>query len=334
MTLNQILQRIKQLAENHPQINYFFVGAADEFLDQQDVTYPALFCELQPNANLDFDAKFLTYNFKIYIFDLLNVSDKALLNQWEVTSDTSSIAQDFLALITDNTFTDWYANSDYNLSIEEYKLQDLCCGVTFDVAIGIPFDANRCQVPTTYNWDVIDDNGEFTLNQILNRCEALALSHDQVNSYVLGRFDRFLDGADIVYPAVFADFGRTGRISLTDRLASYDVNFHFFDLMDISANALNNEFEVKSDMIQVAIDFAAMLLSNSFKWIIGSSFDIQIKDYQLQDLTAGVTLKATISSWYDANKCQVPSVEEVGNFILWNDTDKILINDTEKLLYA
>lgn len=332
MTLKQIITRLETLALSHRQINHFFLGGADEFLDLEDIQYPALFITLNNNARISLDDRLCTYNFTLYFFELLNISDKALENQWEATSDMASVAQDYLALLLDNDYKYWDVNTDFNLEVKEYQLQDLACGVSVEVQISSRFDANNCQVPATYTY-VDDINGELTLKQILKRCEDLALSHNQVNSYVLGRFDRFLDGSDILYPAVFAEFGRTGTISLSQKLATYQFTFHFFDLLDIADRSLNNEFEVKSDMMQVAQDYLSMLGYYGFKWVIGSEHSVTIQDYQLQDLTAGVSVTVDISSYFDANKCQVPTIEEIGDFIIWNDTDKILVDDSNKLLY-
>jgi hypothetical protein len=332
MTLKQIIARLSDLAANHRQINHFFLGGADEFLDDEDVQYPALFVTLNNNASISLDERLCTYNFTLYFFELLNIADKSLVNQWEATSDMASVAQDYLALLLDVEYKDWDVNTDFNLEVKEYQLQDLACGVSVDVQISSRFDANKCQVPATYTY-TDDVSGELTLKQILTRCENLALSHDQVNSYVLGRFDRFLDGSDVIYPAVFAEFGRTGTISLSQRLATYRFTFHFFDLLDIADNSLNNEFEVKSDMMQVAQDYLAMLGYYGFRWVIGSEHSVTIQDYQLQDLTAGVSVTVDISSYFDANKCQVPTLDELGDFIIWNDYDKILVDDTNKLLY-
>jgi len=67
-------------------------------------------------------------------------------------------------------------------------------------------------------------------------------------------------------------------------------------------------------------------------WDIGTDYPMQIKDYQLQDLTAGVSVKVDISTRFDANKCQVPI--DFGNFLLWSDNQYFLIDDDEKLKYG
>jgi hypothetical protein len=263
----------------------------------------------------------------------MDTANRSLENVWDVTSDMASVAQDYLALLKDQEYTDWEIGDDYNMTIRDYELQDLTCGVSVDVTIGIRFDANRCQVPTTFSFAEYDGSS-LTLKQVVARIGALATSHKQVNHFFIGNFDEFLDGPDVTYPACFAELDRNGVVSLTDRLCKYSFTFHFFDLMDIANNALQNEFEIKSDMLSVAMDFLAMLNYFGFQhsWEIAEEYDLTIRDYQLQDLTAGVSINVEIGVRFDANKCQ--AVVDIGNFLLWNDTDAFLINNNDKLVYA
>jgi hypothetical protein len=333
MTLKEIISRLEELALSHRQINHFFIGAPDEFLDSTDVTYPALFAELKPDGNVSLTDRVANYNFTFYFFDLMDTANKSLANVWDVTSDMSSVAQDYLALLKDVDYTTWEVGEEYALNIVDYQLQDLTCGVSVDVTIGVRFDANRCQVPSTYNFaEYASDT--LTLKQTIGRIEALATAHKQINHVFIGSFDEFLDGEDVTYPAMFGELNQTSRISLTDRLATYSFTFYFFDLLDIADRSLANEFEVKSDMASVALDFLAMLNYFGFQhsWEIGTDYPMQIKDYQLQDLTAGVSVKVDISTRFDANKCQVPT--DGGNFLLWADGQYFLINNTDKLIYA
>jgi hypothetical protein len=332
LTLKQIISRLEELALSHLQVNHFFCGAADEFLDDADVVYPAIFAELKPDNSINLTNRVTNYNFTFYVLDLLDVSDNALQNQWEISSDLTQIAQDYLAMLYDTSYTDWDINDSYNIEIKKYQLQDLCGGIKVDVTIGSKFDADRCQVPTDYTFaDYTDAN--LTLKQIITRLETLALSHKQINHYFLGDFDEFLDSTDVNYPACFAELNRTGNIALTDRLAKYQFTFYFFDLLDIANNALQNEWEVKSDMSSVAQDFIAMLNYNGFAWQLNTEYTMSVNDYELQDLCAGVSVTVQIGARFDANLCQVPSTD-AGNFLLWDDGQYFLINNNDKLIYA
>lgn len=333
MTLKQTISRLQTLAESHRQINHFFIGGFDEFLDDEDVVYPALFCELKPDSTISLTNRVANFNFTFYFFDLMDTANRSLANVWDVTSDMASVAQDYIALLKDQDYTDWEVGDDYNMSIRDYELQDLTCGVSVDVTIGIRFDANRCQVPNTFTFAEYAESS-LTLKQVVARIGALATSHKQINHFYIGNFDEFLDGPDVVYPACFAELDRTGVISLTDRLCKYSFTFHFFDLMDIANNALANEFEVKSDMLSVAMDFLAMLNYFGFQhsWVIGEDYAMNIRDYQLQDLTAGVSIQVEIGVRFDANKCQ--AVVDIEEFLLWADNQYFLINNSEKLFHG
>jgi len=333
MTLKQTISRLQTLAESHRQINHFFIGGFDEFLDDEDVTYPALFCELKPDSTISLTNRVANFNFTFYFFDLMDTANRSLANVWDVTSDMASVAQDYIALLKDQNYTDWEVGDDYNMSIRDYELQDLTCGVSVDVTIGIRFDANRCQVPNTFTFAEYAGSS-LTLKQVVARIGALATSHKQINHFYIGNFDEFLDGPDVTYPACFAELDKTGTISLTDRLCKYSFTFHFFDLMDIANNALANEFEVKSDMLSVAMDFLAMLNYFGFQhsWTIAEEYPMNIRDYQLQDLTAGVSVQVEIGVRFDANKCQ--AVVDIEEFLLWADNQYFLINNSEKLFHG
>ena len=173
----------------------------------------------------------------------------------------------------------------------------------------------------------------MTLKQVIQRLTELAESHKQINHFFIGGFDEFLDDADVVYPALFCELKPNSTISLTNRVANFNFTFHFFDLMDIANRSLQNEWEVKSDMLSVAMDYIALLKDVEYtEWEVEDDYNLQIRDYELQDLTCGVSVDVTIGVRFDANKCQ--AVADLGNFLLWNDFDKFLINDTEKLIYG
>lgn len=149
----------------------------------------------------------------------------------------------------------------------------------------------------------------LTLKQIVTRLETLALSHRQINHFFIGSADEFLDSSDVTYPACFCELNNNSNISLTDCKWNFNFTFHFFDQMDIANNSLQNEWEVKSDMVAVAQDYIAMLNYTGYQedWEIGMDYQMQIRDYQLQDLVAGVSIGVTIGVRYDANRCQVPA---------------------------
>lgn len=185
LTLKQVIARIERLALSHKQINHFFIGSIDEFLDNKDVTYPALFCELK-NGAISKSQRLTTYNFSLYFLDLLDTASNSLQNEFEVKSDMVSVAQDFMAMLGFTDYqADWDIATDVNMNILDYQLQDLCAGVSLDVAVSTRFDSNRCQVPASdvtfeydntdmkiiYNYIYTNDNGveDVTIGTLANK---------------------------------------------------------------------------------------------------------------------------------------------------------------------
>jgi hypothetical protein len=149
LTLNQVINRLQVLALSHKQINHFFIGGIDEFLDNGDVQYPAVFCEIK-QGQISRANRQATYNFTFYFLDLLNISTGALANEWEVKSDMSSVAQDYLAMVSFYEYQDsWDISTSNNVDFHSFKLHDLCAGVSVSVGVSVRFANDRCQVPAT-----------------------------------------------------------------------------------------------------------------------------------------------------------------------------------------
>lgn len=149
LTLNQVINRLQVLALSHKQINHFFIGGIDEFLDNGDVQYPAVFCEIK-QGQISRANRQATFNFTFYFLDLLNISSEALANEWEVKSDMNSVAQDYLAMISFYDYQDsWDISTSNNIDFHSFKLHDLCAGVSVSVGVSVRFANDRCQVPAT-----------------------------------------------------------------------------------------------------------------------------------------------------------------------------------------
>lgn len=150
----------------------------------------------------------------------------------------------------------------------------------------------------------------LTLNQVITRLESLAGSHKQINTVFTGAISEFMS-ADRVYPCCFIEQQKQFSISKADKQVYYTFRFHFLDLMDVSANATENEFEIKSDMAYVAIDYMAMLEYNDYlqgedSWSIQFNTG-EIVDYKLHDVAAGAMIEVRVGVRYLSDRCQVPS---------------------------
>ena len=139
MTLNQITTQIKSYRLNHPQINYVLFGEFSDKLDDEDVTYPAMFIDLQ-SAN--FSAKQLSYVFNIYLLDRHLQETDAL----EVLSDMSLVAEDMVASLRTPTNT-WVVDDSLPMQFFREADPDFLAGVRIDVTLTLPSLNNRCQIP-------------------------------------------------------------------------------------------------------------------------------------------------------------------------------------------
>lgn len=139
MTLNQIITQIKSYGVNHPQINYVLFGEFADKLDDEDVTYPAMFLDLQ-SAN--FSAKQLSYVFNIYLLDRHLQETDAL----EVLSDMSLVAEDMVASLRTPTNT-WVVDDTLPMQFFREADPDFLAGVRIDVTLTLPSLNNRCQIP-------------------------------------------------------------------------------------------------------------------------------------------------------------------------------------------
>lgn len=148
LTLNQIVTRIKTLALAHHQINHFYFGDPHEFDANGDIIYPACFLEWVPGT-ADRVAHQKRFNFNIYFFDLVKVSDDTEGNETEVLSDMDGVATDMLAMLMSPEYQDdWVIVEAAAIAPVTEVLGDMAAGVFIEVGIVVDFLADSCVVPT------------------------------------------------------------------------------------------------------------------------------------------------------------------------------------------
>jgi hypothetical protein len=153
MTLNQVVKRLETLALGHKQINSFREGDLVDVLNERDIDYPICLVQILPGS-ISRTSKQTNFNFAIYFMDLVNVSNNAKSNELEVQSDLTSIAEDIMALITYPDYLDtWTPSNEAQLEYFNEKFEDLVTAARITLTISTRFDANRCQVPTTQNFE-------------------------------------------------------------------------------------------------------------------------------------------------------------------------------------
>lgn len=143
MTLNQVLARIKNIAEAHAQINTYVFGDVDEFLDGTDNVYPACFCAT-PTANIG--SKETIYNFRLFFLDR-QIQDNT--NVEDVYSDMMQVAGDILAQLR-YPKSPWIVPDTASFEFFNGSREDYLAGVAMDVQIKVPYISDRCVIPSSY----------------------------------------------------------------------------------------------------------------------------------------------------------------------------------------
>lgn len=157
MTLNQVVARIKSLALGHKQVRDFRKGLVTDFFADKAAKYPAV-C-LQDNSGvISLAGHAATLNYRMFIADLVHVSQDTKLNEQDVHSDMVSIAMDLLAQMNNGNYDDWKISADNSLALFSENEGDMQAGCVIDLTIGFIYQQNICQVPTDITDYIPTDN--------------------------------------------------------------------------------------------------------------------------------------------------------------------------------
>lgn len=166
MTLNQVVNRIKDLSLAHKQVRTFYAGLETDFLTDKTTKYPGVFM-LDNGGSISLTGHATTLTYKLFFLDLVHVSEDAKQNEQDVQSDMVSVAMDILAEMNSGIFDDWAISSDNTLQLMREQDNDLIAGCTVDVSIRIKFEQNVCQVPTELiNGSPIDTDMKLVYDEI------------------------------------------------------------------------------------------------------------------------------------------------------------------------
>ena len=141
MTLNQIVKQITTFGNNHEQIKFVYFGDVWERLSNGEVTYPAMFFNLNDAQIL---AKQIQYNFSIYVMDRMLMEET---NETEVLSDMTLVGQDMVASLRDHIY-EWIVNDNMSVTFYTESDPDYLAGIKIDFSLTLSSLNDTCQIPT------------------------------------------------------------------------------------------------------------------------------------------------------------------------------------------
>lgn len=146
MTLNQIIKRVETIALNHLQIRGFYHGFVSDYTDDRDSKYSV--CILQNNGgSLNHSQHIATVNFRMFLLDMVHVSEDSKGNELDVQSDMMSIAMDLISEFNNSEYQDWRVETGNTIQFVTEEGPDYTSGIVMDISISAVWDINRCAVP-------------------------------------------------------------------------------------------------------------------------------------------------------------------------------------------
>ena len=140
-TLNQIVNELKEIANQHLQINSFSAGTLDDFATSGDTRYPAMWVTYE---NAAIGEKTEAYSFTLFIVDRVKKDRSNLI---EVHSDCKSILNDIKAQLNAPGYG-WSLTQDWNYqALFEPFMEDEVAGWFADITITQAFSNDTCQIP-------------------------------------------------------------------------------------------------------------------------------------------------------------------------------------------
>lgn len=144
MTINEVKQILNELADAHKEINDFGWGDVWELGESQSITYPLMYATLQDSS---ISGKTFNLSISLLFMDLVFGDGK---NEDDVISDQMLVCQDIIAQLRSDKW-DFTLGQNVNINFFSERLSDLVAGVRANITIALPYTADRCVVPSTFN---------------------------------------------------------------------------------------------------------------------------------------------------------------------------------------
>jgi hypothetical protein len=153
MTLNQLIKRVRQIAESHEQVNSFVLGETANDLLDREVEYPVCFM-LLPTEQVSVNET--TFNLSLFLLSRQIQGGSATdstYNTIETISDMREVALDIYSQFAYQKFEpQWNLVKGATITPVLEDSPDYLAGVKMDIQIKVNYTINRCQIPTTYNY--------------------------------------------------------------------------------------------------------------------------------------------------------------------------------------
>jgi hypothetical protein len=148
ITLNTIIKRFEDFADNHFFIRSFSFGSPEDVDLQKFDSYPLMHV-VYTGATYEDTTK--TLDFEVYIFDLPSHYESKTERQKEIVSDAEQCAEDILADIANGgnifIFSEDYEVVNATVTPLQEAGSNVLAGVLLELGIQLPYDRSACDAP-------------------------------------------------------------------------------------------------------------------------------------------------------------------------------------------
>jgi len=142
-TFNQIITAFQTIATEHKQINTFGVGDIWEIETSGTITYPLMWA--QPDISRVEENVFVS-SWKLLFMDIIHKDER---NENDVLSDMELVALDIIAQLQAPSYEFDFNASGITLERFTERFTDYVGGVMINVELRIPYNADRCAIPSS-----------------------------------------------------------------------------------------------------------------------------------------------------------------------------------------
>ena len=207
-TLNSLINQFDLASQNHAQIKGFNFGKDWEIAASEQEKYPLLWIDV---TDSNIEGSVMTVSILMKVVDIQQ-QDRG--NERDTLSDTLSISQDIYALLSDQTYQDYFIIQYASpLTPIREALTDLVNGWQMQLDFSFMQDRNRCQVPTN-DIPYPPTASCAAANLLLNGEQFLTVpSGDEENIILLNQDNEPITPISVVGPVITVDT-QTGGASV------------------------------------------------------------------------------------------------------------------------